>query len=110
MPFWSSMLCPIPYEEVMPYALNFPANKLGNHKKVCPIIEYALSWYMPYMRVDCSQDSPPCSPSGDTPQAAGQWNLSEETKLIDFPYPNTLVNAQIWGSSRRQHTQKLAFI
>ena len=53
MPFWSSMLCPIPYEEVMPYALNFPANELGNHEKVCPIIEYALSWYMPYMRVDC---------------------------------------------------------
>ena len=53
MPFWSSMLCPIPYEEVMPYALNFPVNELGNHEKVCPIIEYALSWYMPYMRVNC---------------------------------------------------------
>ena len=38
----------------MPYALNFPVNELGNHEKVCPIIEYALSWYMPYMRVDCS--------------------------------------------------------
>ena len=31
-----------------------------------------------------SQGSPPRLPSGDTPQAAGQWNLSKETKLVDF--------------------------
>jgi len=36
------------------YALNFPANKLGSHEKVCLFTEYALSWYNPYMRVDCT--------------------------------------------------------
>ena len=37
------MLCPMPFEEGMPYALNFPANEVDSHKKVCPIIEYAFS-------------------------------------------------------------------
>ena len=38
----------------MPYALNFPANKVGSHKIVCLIREYAIPGYMPYMGVDCS--------------------------------------------------------
>ena len=37
------MLCPMPFEEGMPYALNFPANEVDSHEKVCPIIEYAFS-------------------------------------------------------------------
>ena len=38
----------------MPYALAFPANEVCSHKIVCPMGEYALSEYMPYMRVDCT--------------------------------------------------------
>jgi hypothetical protein len=42
------MLCAMPFEEGMPYALNFPANKVGSHEKVCLIIEYAFSRYKAY--------------------------------------------------------------
>jgi hypothetical protein len=44
----------MPFQEDMPYALNFPANEVGVHEKVCFIIEYAFSRYMTYMRVNCS--------------------------------------------------------
>jgi hypothetical protein len=54
MPFKSNMLCPMPFEEDMPYTLNFPANEVCSHEKVCHIGEYAFSRYMPYMRVDCT--------------------------------------------------------
>jgi len=47
------MLCPMPFEEGMPYTLNFPATEVGMHENVCLIVEYAFSRYMPYMRVDC---------------------------------------------------------
>ena len=53
MPFKLGMLCPMPFEEVMHYALDFPANEVGSHDIVCLIVEYAFSRYMPYMRVDC---------------------------------------------------------
>jgi hypothetical protein len=46
----------MPFQEDMPYALNFPANEVGVHEKVCFIIEYAFSRYMTYMRVDCTCD------------------------------------------------------
>jgi hypothetical protein len=45
----------MPFEECMPYALNFPANEVGSHENVCHIIEYALEWGMPYMRFDCTE-------------------------------------------------------
>ena len=45
----------MPLKGVMPYALAFPANEVCSHKIVCPMGEYALSEYMPYMRVDCSK-------------------------------------------------------
>ena len=61
MPFWSGLLCPMPYKEGMPYALDFPANELGNHKKVCPITEYAFSQYMPYKGVNCTKKWPSMS-------------------------------------------------
>ena len=32
----------MPFKEVMPYALNFSANEVGNLKYVCHIGEYAL--------------------------------------------------------------------
>jgi hypothetical protein len=44
----------MPFQKDMPYALNFPANEVGVHEKVCFIIEYAFSRYMTYMRVDCT--------------------------------------------------------
>jgi hypothetical protein len=53
MPFKSRVLCPISFEGVMPYALDFPANDIGSHENVCHFVEYALSDYMPYMGVDC---------------------------------------------------------
>jgi hypothetical protein len=44
----------MPFEEGMPYTLDFPANEVGSHEKVCLIVEYAFSRYMPYIRVDCT--------------------------------------------------------
>jgi hypothetical protein len=46
----------MPFQEDMPYALDFSANEVGMHEKVCFIIEYAFSRYMTYMRVDCKED------------------------------------------------------
>ena len=53
MPSKSRVLCPISFEGVMSYALDFPTNNIGSHENVCHFVEYALSDYMPYMGVDC---------------------------------------------------------
>ena len=72
MPFKSGMLCPMPFEEVMHYALDFPANEVGSHDIVCLIVEYAFSRYMPYMRVDriciLSQVTDPSWPTDPIPE------------------------------------------
>jgi hypothetical protein len=43
---------PYAFERIMPYALEFPANEVWGHKKN-PYLEYTISEYMTYMRVNC---------------------------------------------------------